>query len=106
MVPPSRAAEQGASVFFERFVGMPQIPPLLPGLRQLPQVKRCLEDWGDFCWNCVVEPDLLKGSKAVLFDYKTGQESSIGLEAPGKVAFREVKARMKKRMKMEESLHM
>ena len=104
MVLASRAAEQRVSVFFEKFEGMPHIFPFLPGLRQLPQVKRCLKDWGDFCCNCVVEPDLLKGSKAVLFEYKTGQESLIELEAPGKIAFQEVKARMReKMMKMVES---
>ena len=106
MVLASRAAEQRVGIFFEKFEGMPHIFPLLPGLRQLPQVKRCLKDWGDFCWNCVVEPGLLKGSKAVLFEYKTGRESLIELEAPGKIAFQEVKARMReKMMKVEDSFH-
>ena len=40
----SRAESQ---CFLKDFEGIPHICPLLPSLRQLPQVKRCLKDWGN-----------------------------------------------------------
>ena len=101
----NRAAEQGVAVVWEEYDGMPHIFPLLPGLGPLPQVKRCLEDWGDFCRRCVVQPESLKSSRGVRIGYEVqGEISSVDLKRVWEMTFEEVKARMRKGMlDMEES---
>ena len=100
----SRAAEQGVAVVWEEYEGMPHIFPLLPGLGQPPQVKRCLEDWGDCRCRCVAQPESLRSNRGVRIGYKTREESPVNLKASCSLDFEEVKARMRKSMMdMEES---
>ena len=100
----NQAAEQGVAVLWEEFEGMPHIFPLLPGLGQLPQVKRCLKDWGEFCRRCVVQPESLKSSQGVRIGYEAGKESSVNIRISCEMDFEEVKARMRKgMMNIEES---
>ncbi|KAL9130349.1 MAG: hypothetical protein Q9217_001451 [Psora testacea] len=52
MVIARQAATQGVSVWWEEYVGMPHIFPLLPGLEGTPQARRCLEGWAQFVEAC------------------------------------------------------
>ena len=61
----SQAARQGVIVVWEQYMEMPHIFPILPGLSQLTQVKRCLEEWGRFCRVCVEHPKQMSESRAV-----------------------------------------
>lgn len=98
MVIASRAAEQGVAVVWEEYEGMPHIFPLLPGLGPLPQVKRCLEDWGDFCCRCVAQPESLGSSRGVRIGYNAKDESPVNFRTSCSLDFEEVKARMRKSM--------
>ena len=101
----SRAAEQGGTVVWHEYEGMPHVFPLLPGLSQLPQVKKCLGDWGDFCRRCVLRPQGLKshGTRIGLYGEV---ESMIDLKMPHEISFSEVKTGMQKAMvDIERSFH-
>ena len=93
----SRAADQGTTIIWEEFEGLPHVFPLLPGLSQLPQVKRCLKDWAEFCRSCVIQPESLRSGELHI-GYDGGVESMDTLKMPHKMKFPEVKERMQKAM--------
>ena len=92
-----RAAEQSVHVSWEEYLGMPHIFPMLPGLGQRPQVKRCLREWAHFCQKCVVQPGEIGASRAVRVDIG-GEVDNINVREMLEMDASEVKTRMGKGM--------
>ncbi len=93
-----RASEQGVTVLFEEYMGMPHTFPLLMGMGHVPQVKLCLNDWGVFCQRCVSQPRSLHKSRAIQVDYETCKENEVNLNHLMSLDFQEVKERMNQGM--------
>ena len=75
-----RASEQGVFTVWEEYEDMPHIFPYLPGIRQTPQVQRCLREWAEFCQECALTPKRSRsvgGSRVTKVHYPAGHQSVL-----------------------------
>ena len=100
-----QAARQGVKVRWEEHVGMPHIFPLLPGLENIPQVKRCLRSWADFVKDCVKANGVGEGISGVRIGYDGNVVDEIDVvNMSPDLDFNEAQRRMRQGMMRHEEL--
>ena len=102
-----RAAQQGVNVTWTQYQAMPHCFPTIPGLDRSKQATMVMNEWANFCRECVGDDSSLSpGVKAFEVTFGDVLKHATELESTNDLPLSEVEERIEHRIKiLEDSFH-